>query len=189
MKSPTGVAYWLVGAYDSDARIDKSAEYIEAGAWVNGYRNRYLDQVRLMKVGDKIAIKAAHTQKSNLPFENHGLPVSVMSIKAIGTITENQGDGRNIRVEWKPLSPFKKWYFYTYQKTVWKLSGEVNEYMGELIDFVFSDVPQDIEKFRNEPFWRERFGDIPKSVPVFAWTTFYEDMADALLKLSRIELN
>ena len=47
-----------------------------------------------MKVGDRIAIKAMSTQKHNLPFENHGKTVSVMTIKATGTIVKNHGNGR-----------------------------------------------------------------------------------------------
>jgi 5-methylcytosine-specific restriction protein B len=182
MKSPENVAYWLVGAYYNDSNVDMAPEYIEKGLWTNGYTDRYLDLVRSMNVGDKIAIKSTYTQKKDLPFENHGLPVSVMAIKAIGTITENMGDGRHILVDWTPFLPVKKWYFYTYQKTVWKLSRDDKEYMGDLIDFVFSDVEQDIAKFRNDPYWRDRFGDQPTKGAIFKWTAFYEEMADALLK-------
>ena len=182
MQSPNNVSYWLVGAYDDSTNEDKSKEFIKEGIWINGYDDRYLDQVRSIKVGDRIGIKSTYTQIHDLPFENNGLPVSVMAIKAVGTVKENLGDGKKLVVEWIPEFQTKKWYFYTYRNTVWKLAGEDREYSGELIDFVFSNIPQDIQKFRNDPYWRDRFGDKRSKVQQFAWTTFYGEMANAILK-------
>lgn len=184
MKSPDGVTYWLVGAYSNSANEDKTAEFVEKGIWVNGFKDRYLELVRSMNVGERIAIKSTYTQTKDLPFDNRGLPVSVMAIKAVGTIIENMQDGRNLRVEWKRLDPIKKWYFYTYRKTIWKLTGSDDkniEYMSDLIDFTFSNVPQNIGKFRNDPYWQNRFGDQKLNGQQFEWTTFYEEMAAALL--------
>jgi 5-methylcytosine-specific restriction protein B len=190
MKSSSSVSYWLVGAYNDDEKVDNTTDFLEKGIWTNGFRDRHLDVVRSMKVGDRIAIKSTYTQKKELPFDNRGLPVSVMAIKAVGTITENLQDGRHLRVEWTRLDPFKKWYFYTYRATIWKLAGDDKEYMADLIDFVFADGPQDIDKFRNGAFWRDRFGDQRTSFRQFGWTSFYEEMADALLtyKHNRKEL-
>jgi len=182
MKSTSDVSYWLVGAYDNGSNVDNSSEFIQKGIWINGYDDRYLDQVRSMKVGDRIGIKSTYTQIYDVPFENNGLPVSVMAIKAIGTITHNLGDGKNILVQWEPDFQAKKWYFYTYRNTVWKLAGDDKEYMSDLIDFVFSDLPQDLQKFRNDPYWRDRFGDKKSKVQQFAWTTFYGEMANAILQ-------
>lgn len=39
-----------------------------------------------------MAIKAVYALKHELPFDNRDQTVSVMAIKAIGTITENLGD-------------------------------------------------------------------------------------------------
>lgn len=116
MKAPDGVSYWLVGAYYNDSNVDMAPEFIEKGIWTNGYSDHYLDLVRSMNIGDRIAIKSTYVQKNDLPFENHRLPVSVMAIKAVGTITENMGDGMHLRVDWAPVLQVKKWYFYTYQK-------------------------------------------------------------------------
>ena len=185
MKSPSDVSYWLVGAYDNGTNVDKSSEYIQEGIWINGYDDRYLDQVRSIRVGDRIGIKSTYTQIHDLPFENNGLPVSVMAIKAIGTVKENLGDGKKLLVDWTPGFQIKKWYFYTYRNTVWKLAGEDREYSGELIDFAFSDVPQDVQKFRNDPYWRERFGDHRPNIQQFAWTSFYSEMANAILKFKK----
>ncbi len=175
------ISYWLVGAYSDSKGIDHAPEYIEKGIWVNGFTDRHLDLVRSMKVGDRIAIKSTYTQKHDLPFDNKGLPVSVMAIKAVGTITENMQDGRNLKVEWTQLENPKKWYFYTYRATIWKLSGEDKEFMPDLINFVFKDVPQDIEKFLHDDFWKARYGIAQIDGRNFAWTHFYQEMADAIL--------
>ena len=68
-----------------------------------------------MQPGERIAMKAAYTRKNGLPFDNRGHTVSLMAIKAIGTITENLNDGRHIRVDWTKVEPVREWYFYTHR--------------------------------------------------------------------------
>jgi 5-methylcytosine-specific restriction enzyme B len=86
--------YWMVGAYWSQSDPpDQTERFLDEGVWENGYEDQLLDQVRSMKVGDRIAIKAAAVQRHNLPFDARGHTVSKMTIKAIGTIVENRGDG------------------------------------------------------------------------------------------------
>ncbi len=51
---------------------------------------------------DRIAIKAASTQRTGLPFDARNKTVSRMTIKAIGTIVANRNDGRTVEVEWDP---------------------------------------------------------------------------------------
>jgi 5-methylcytosine-specific restriction enzyme B len=111
-------AYWLVGAYwdDRDPR-DQTARFVEEGIWQNGYHDRYLDEVKAMKVNDKIAIKAATTQRKGLPFDAQDRTVSRMIIKAVGTIVANRDDGRTVEVEWEPEFQEKSWYFYTNRST------------------------------------------------------------------------
>lgn len=36
-----------------------------------------------------------------------------MAVKAVGTITANLDDGKQVKVEWSPVSPPREWYFYT----------------------------------------------------------------------------
>ena len=72
------------------------------GVWENGYQDRYLEDVKSVLPGDRIAIKATYVRWYNLPFENREHPVSVMAIKATGTVTENAGDGRRLKVDWDP---------------------------------------------------------------------------------------
>ena len=81
-----------------------------------------------------------------------------MAIKAIGTITENLNDGKRVRVDWIKVGPLREWYFYSYRKTVWRVVPEKWTSDG-LIKFAFEEEPQDIHRFRNDPYWADRFGD------------------------------
>ena len=126
---------WYVGAFISSE--DKTDEFIDEGIWINGYNDKYLDNVNSVKVGDKIAIKSAYTQKYNLPFDINGGTASVMEIKAVGTVTKNHKDGRTLDVEWITLSPSKKWYFYTMRNTIWKVErSDDDSYNNVILDFI-----------------------------------------------------
>ena len=160
---------WFVGA-SYGGSDDQTTKFFDEGIWVNDYQDRYHDLVNEIEVGDQIAIKAAYTRKKGLPFDNRGHPVSVMAIKAIGIVTENLGDGRNLRVDWEQLfTPPHEWYFYTYRGTIWKVIPN-NWWCKGLYDFTFCGEHQDIERFRNDPYWAERFGthaEIEKSLGEF----------------------
>jgi hypothetical protein len=171
--------YWFVGA-SYDRTHDQTPRFLAEGIWENGYDDRYLDQVKSMRPGQRIAIKSSYTQKHNLPFDAQGQAVSVMAIKAIGTITENRQDGKRVKVDWKKVDPPRIWCFYTNRLTVWRV--EATDWCTEgLIDFTFKGQPQDIDRFRNAPYWKDRYGDHSKSNP-FAWTEFYEAFARKLLE-------
>lgn len=81
-------SYWFVGA-SYGGNEDQTPRFLSEGIWENGYDDKHLDLVRTMQPGDRIAIKSSFTRKHNLPFDNRGNFVSVMAIKAIGTVTEN----------------------------------------------------------------------------------------------------
>ncbi len=170
---------WFVGA-SYNRTEDQTPRFLREGIWENGYKDRYLDLVKSIKVGDRIAIKSSYTRKHDLPFDNRGQTVSVMAIKAIGTVTENLNDGRILKVDWTPLNPPREWYFFTYRNTVWRvLPGEWTN--DALIAFTFEEKGQDIDRFRNAPYWRERFGDRTAEKGRFNWTRFYEAVADKLI--------
>ena len=172
-------ATWFVGASFGGTE-DQLPRFLADGIWENGYEDKHLDVVRSMRPGDRIAVKSSYTRKHGLPFDNRGQTVSVMAIKAIGTITENLNDGRHVRVEWTKLDPAREWYFYTHRGTVWRvLPGEWTA--DGLIAFAFDGKPQDIERFRNAPYWKERFGSTTPDKRRFGWTKFYEAIADKLL--------
>ncbi|MGH7493674.1 MAG: AAA family ATPase [bacterium] len=147
-----GVNYWLVGAYwDNRDPTDQTQRFLDEGIWENGYEDSYLDEVKSMKVNDKIAIKAAATQKKNLPFDAQGQTVSRLVIKAIGTIVSNRNDGRAVEVEWDHDFKEKQWYFYTNRSTVWRLRTEKDyrfrEYAEKLIRFVWYGEEQEYDWF------------------------------------------
>ena len=170
--------HWFVGA--SFGGVDDQTErFLEEGIWENGYDDKFVDLVRSMRPGESIAIKATYTRKHDLPFNSFGHSVATMSIKATGTITENLNDGRRVRVKWNIVDPPREWYFYTYLKTVWRVVPGDWAANG-LIGFAFDGESQDIDRFRNHPYWQERFGD-DNAEHRFEWTAFYEAISKALL--------
>ena len=170
---------WFVGATYGGTE-DQTPRFLRDGIWENGYQDKYLDTVKSIQVGDRIAIKSSYTRKHGLPFDNRGQTVSVNAIKAIGTVKENLGDGRTLKVDWEPFGPPREWYFYTNRSTIWRvLPGDWTT--DALIGFAFEEKAQDINRFRNAPYWRERFGDSSVDKRRFGWTRFYEAVADKLL--------
>jgi 5-methylcytosine-specific restriction protein B len=147
-----GNDYWLVGAYwSSQDPPDQVSRFLNEGIWENNYDDRYLEEVKSIKVGDKIAIKSSSTQRNNLPFDSRNHTVSKMDIKAIGTVVANRGDGHRVEVEWVPDYRGKTWFFYTNRLTLWRLILDPNyKWSGmvkELIDFVWHGKEQDYGKY------------------------------------------
>ena len=116
-----------------------------------------------------------------LPFDNRGELVSVMAIKATGTITENLGDGKRVRVDWNaPEHPPREWYLHVYQPRAQRVTFGNHWMTDGLIEFAFENKPQDIVRFLNDPRWRERYGTDPEAQR-FRWTKLYQAIADKLL--------
>jgi 5-methylcytosine-specific restriction protein B len=177
-KSEPAVSWFVGAAYGgTDSQLER---FLAEGLWENGYDDKLLDVVRSMRPGDRIAIKASYTRKHDLGFDNRGRSVSVMGIKAVGTITENLNDGKRVRVEWTKVDPIREWYFYTFRATIWRvLPGDwAND---ALLSFTFDGEAQDIDRFRNAPFWRERYGTQLPQLERFEWTDFLEAIAEKLL--------
>ena len=150
--------YWFVGA-SYGGTDDQTPRFLEEGIWENGYDDRYLDEVRSMRPGEQIAIKSTYTRKRDLPFDNRGESVSVMAIKATGTITENMGDGKLVRVNWNaPEATPREWYFHTFLLTIQRVIAGEDWKRDGLIEFAFEGNPQNIERFLDDPRWRERYG-------------------------------
>ena len=172
-------ATWFVGA-SYGGTDDQMPRFLAEGIWENGYDDKLLDVVRSMRPGERIAIKSSYTRKHGLPFDSRGRAVSVMGIKAVGTITENLNDGKRVKVDWAKVEPVREWYFYTHRATIWRVLP--GEWMNDaLIAFAFDGKPQDVDRFRNEPFWRERYGTTSPEKQRFKWTDFYEAVAEKLL--------
>ncbi|GEB65530.1 hypothetical protein SAT01_29780 [Sinomonas atrocyanea] len=178
--------YWFVGSSGAGRESQDQAErFISQGIWENGFEDRYLDTVKSMKVGDRIALKSTYVRRTGLPFEARGHAVPVLAIRAVGVITANPGDGRKIGVDWTPAERPREWYLYTGRHTIWKVTP--GHWMREaLLRFTFLGEPQDTDRFRNDPAWAKRFGDVdPTPEQRFEWTAFYEAMATALLGFRR----
>lgn len=176
---------WFVGAV---IKSDQTERFVNEGIWENGYDDKYLEQVKSIEVGDRIAIKSTYTRKHNLPFDNYGNSVSVMGIKAVGTVTHNYNDGKKIDVDWQLVDPIKEWYFFTSRNTIWKVEEQKGWMYKNLIDFTFNDEHQHINRFIEHPFWKSRYGVNVDNQ--YEWTSFYEAIANALLKYqnNRVEL-
>jgi 5-methylcytosine-specific restriction enzyme B len=141
------VDYWMVGGYwEDDDPQDQTKRFLAEGIWENGWKDRFLEEVKRIKVGDRIAIKASFTQKNDLPFDNRGKTVSGLAIKATGTVVKNHGDGRSVEVSWDAQGQPRYWYFYTNRLTIWQLRKD-DEFAQKLIRFVFYGEPQDYEFF------------------------------------------
>ncbi|HJR80555.1 MAG TPA: AAA family ATPase [Anaerolineales bacterium] len=147
-----GVNYWLVGAFwDDRDPADQTQRFLEEGIWENGFPDRYTNEVFQMRANDKIAIKAASTQRLGLPFDARNRTVPRLTIKAIGTIVANRDDGKTVEVEWDPDFQEKYWYFYTNRNMVWHLRADddyrFTEYARQLRDFVWYGKGQDYDWF------------------------------------------
>jgi 5-methylcytosine-specific restriction protein B len=146
--------FWFVGAAWDEDQLDR---FIKEGVWQNGYTEKFTDLVKTMRPGDRIAIKASFVQKLNLPFDAAGKSVSCMRIKAIGTITENVGDGKTVRVNWTLVEPPRDWFFYTYRTTVTQ-ADPGNDRARRLILFAFANVPQDYKFWLQDPYYARKYG-------------------------------
>ena len=150
---------WFVGArYDTAG--DQTERFVRDGVWEMEEweapeRERYVQQVKSMRPGDRIAIKATAVRKNRIGFDNKGQRVSVMTVKAVGEITENHGNGHRVKVNWTRLDPPRDWYFYTSALTVWEVtprSGTLPWAAEALVQFVFDDKPQEYEAFLKGPW-------------------------------------
>ena len=160
---------WFVGASYRPGG-DQTERFIRDGIWemqrpdggeYSPAGEIYVQRVKAMRPGDRIAIKSTYTRKKGVSFDNKGKNVSVMAIKAIGEVVENPGDGHRVKVNWARSGPPREWYFYTNRNTVWKVnegSGTFPWAADALIDFTFADTPQDYKPFLEGP-WRETYAD------------------------------
>ncbi|MER9843511.1 AAA family ATPase [Mesorhizobium australicum] len=148
--------FWFVGA-SWGGTDDQTPRFFSERIWQNGFHNKFTEEVQRMRPGDKIAIKASFVRKHNLPFDNRGQPVSCMRIKAIGTITENTGDGKTVKVAWELLEPARDWFFYTYRVTL--VEADPNDEMARrLIVFAFAGAKQDYDFWIKQPYFAKKYG-------------------------------
>lgn len=148
-KDDNNIGYaWYVGATGNNSEghwQDFSEQFIKEGRWENlSAPEDYTEDVNKIVPGDKIAIKATYTKKNNLPFDNNNRVVSTMSIKAIGIVTENYKDGRNIKVDWTQINPIREWFGSGVLRTTIHLVKASDGYIKKsLLDFTFNNEEQD----------------------------------------------
>lgn len=66
-----------------------------------------------------------------------------MDVKARGTVKENPGDGRNLKVDWEPDFEPRTIYFYTYRSTIDLMDKA--KYKGTTVAWVFGELDQDVD--------------------------------------------
>ncbi|MGB3772174.1 MAG: GIY-YIG nuclease family protein [Rhodococcus sp. (in: high G+C Gram-positive bacteria)] len=152
--------FWIVGAGSQKSKRNQPTDFESRSEWRMDPDSKYERKVADMRPGERIAVRSRRNISQDVPFDNRGLPVSVMDFYLRGVITHNPGDGCSVAVEWeKPPTTPLRFYLYTSQDTVWPLVAGWNSWADQLIEFVFQNKPQDVDATRNAPFWAERFGD------------------------------
>lgn len=83
------IKYFIGGAAWSETG-DQAERFIRNGVWENGYKDRFLDEVNAIPESSRFAIKSTYAKDSE----------SILRIKAIGTVTHNHRDGRELDITW-----------------------------------------------------------------------------------------
>ena len=152
--------YWIVGCGRKDAGRNRVEDFLRDGEWRMDPDGRYEAKVADMLPGEKIAVRSRRNITADAPFDSRGHRVSVMDFHLRGIISGNPGDGCSVRVSWDTRQlTSKRYYLYTSQDTVWPVARGVSAWWDDLIGFIFDDHKQDVDFFRNLPFWARRFGD------------------------------
>jgi len=91
------------------------------GIWENGFDDKYIEKVKNVQVGSQLAAKTSYTRKK------HGKTISVLEVHDIGTVTENLGDGKTLKVQWKKdFKPFTIDGRGAYRSTISKVNFDEN---------------------------------------------------------------
>ncbi len=64
------------------------------GIWENGFEDKYIEKVKNVPIGSRLAAKTSYTRKEN------DKTISVLQIHGLGTVTGNPKDGKILKVEW-----------------------------------------------------------------------------------------
>ncbi len=146
---PLPTPIWIVTARWGTE--DGMQRFVDHGEWSlltdTGSANN--DRIRQMQPGDRIVMRDYFHQSRDLPFEANGARISAIRIRAMGTVTEQRGDGLSVGVAWDtPLRDPRVWYFYTQNDPVWRLKepGE-SPFADMLRGFLTEEVPQDYDYF------------------------------------------
>jgi len=89
-----GSNVYLVGA--NWGGKDLADEFINEGRWENGYDDKYLRKIRSIREDDLLILKSTFAVKG----------ISKLRVKAIGVVTSNPGNGKNLELEWISIDHF-----------------------------------------------------------------------------------
>ncbi len=112
------IAYYVLGAawYGNDEAPDQTERFIQNGIWENGYTDKFLDVVNGVNIGDRVAIKSSFATKDRK---------SILRIKALGTVTGNDKNGRVLRIKYDNRFPaFDLEGYGGYRNTIQKVVDE-----------------------------------------------------------------
>ncbi|MFF2114763.1 GIY-YIG nuclease family protein [Rhodococcus koreensis] len=152
--------YWIVGCGSKRSGRNQVKDFLASGEWRMDPDPRYEPKVVDMRVGERIIVRTRKNVTDDVPFDRRDNSVSVMDFSLRGVITGNPGDGCSVTVEWEDTAPLpRRYYLYTSQDTVWPVARNLRPEWDDLIEFAFDDQDQDIDYFRNLPFWAPCFGD------------------------------
>jgi len=114
--------YFCVGAFWKGTNPENQMDrFKKNGIWENGFEDKYLEKVKGVKKGDKIAAKSTYTRKEN------GKTISVLEILGIGEVVNNPGTGTLLNVKWE--SDFKNFTLDgkgAYRSTISKVHSPQN---------------------------------------------------------------
>lgn len=116
VKKNYDIQYYCVG-FKWDGSGDQLERFKKEGIWENGYHNKYINQVKNVKIGSKIAAKTTYTEQRT---------ISILHVYALGVVKANPKDGRKLIVEWqKDFKPFKI-EGTSYQRTISIVKDKAN---------------------------------------------------------------
>ena len=145
--------YWFVNTlYDRDVE-----QYLQKGTWRSDKPEKNRQLVKKMQIGDFIAIKFTFRRTDKMPFQNLGKNVSVMEIKAVGTITSKSSDNIELMVNWDKDYIPKEWYFYTYAHAIVRARIEEKEMARQLVNFTFYNQKQNYAYYLSDPYWAKKY--------------------------------
>lgn len=115
--------YYCVGFNWKNAGVSENQlpRFLKEGIWENGYNDKYIEKVKQVPVGARVAAKTAYTKKEN------GKMVSVLKVYAMGTVVDNPKDGKILKVNWEDaFKPFKIIGSGAYRNTISKVWNKKN---------------------------------------------------------------
>lgn len=116
---PNSISYYCVGfTWHGHEPENQLSRFLKEGIWESGYEDKYLNRVKSVTIGSRIAAKTTYTRKSS------GKIISILKIHAVGTVTRNPGDGQTLKVRWdKSFKPFELENRGAYRSTISRINN------------------------------------------------------------------